>query len=156
SVFGLFVGTGLGGGWVRSGKVHEGQHGFAGEIGHLRVPGQSAPCGCGQLGCLETLVSKRGLTRLLREAVAAGKPCAIENLENMRSSELHAAYESGCSTTVAALRTLCQYLGWAITTIASVVDPGVFVLGVGDAVRHGPHLLPDIEVARQQSAFVQA
>jgi len=105
---------------------------------------------------LETLVSKRGLTRLLREAVAAGKPCAIENLENMRSSELHAAYESGCSTTVEAVRTLGQYLGWAITTIASVVDPGVFVLGVGDAVRHGPHLLPDIEVARQQSAFVQA
>lgn len=156
SVFGLFVGTGLGGGWVKDSKVHEGQHGFAGEIGHLRVPGQSAPCGCGQLGCLETLVSKRGLTRLLREAVAAGKPCAIANLDNMRSSELHAAYEAGCSTTIEAVRTLGQHLGWAITTVATVVDPGVFVLGGGVAERLGPYLLPDIEVARQDSPFVQA
>lgn len=156
SVFGLFVGTGLGGGWVSGSKVHEGVHGFAGEIGHMRVPGQSAPCGCGQFGCLETIVSKRGLTRLLREAVAAGKPCALTNLDELRSSELHAAYESGCPTTIEAVRTLGQYLGWAITTIATVVDPGVFVLGGGVAERLGTHLLPDIEAARQQSPFVQS
>lgn len=156
SVFGLFVGTGLGGGWVRDNRVHEGQHGFAGEVGHLRIPGHDAACGCGQLGCLETIVSKRGLTRLLREAVAAGKPCAVSNLDNMRSSELQAAYEGGCPTTIEAVRTLGQYLGWAVTTISTVVDPGVFVLGGGVVERLGKYLLPDIELALQQSPFVQA
>lgn len=157
SVFGLFVGTGLGGGWVNNRRVHEGQHGFAAEVGHIRVPGQFAPCGCGQSGCLETLVSKRGLTRLIREAVAAGYSysTALTDLDNMRSSELQAAYDSGCPTTVQAVRTLGQYLGWAVTTIATVVDPAVFVLGGGVIERLGQHLLPDIEAARQQSSFVQ-
>jgi glucokinase len=156
SVFGLFVGTGLGGGWVKDRQVHEGQHGFAGEVGHIRVPGQFAPCGCGQTGCLETLVSKRGLARMLRESIAAGYSCALTNLDNMRSSELQAAYDGGCPTTVQAVRTLGQYLGWAVTTIATVLDPALFVLGGGVVERLGPHLLADIEAARQQSSFVQA
>jgi glucokinase len=105
---------------------------------------------------LETIVSKRGLTRLLREAVAAGKPCMLTSLDNMRSSEIQAAYEGGCPTTIEAIRTLGQYLGWAVTTIATIIDPAVFVLGGGVAERLGPYLLPDIEAEREKSPFVQA
>lgn len=156
SVFGLFVGTGLGGGWVRRGKVHEGQHGFSGEVGHLRIPGQHALCGCGQTGCLETVASKRGITRLLREAVAAGKTCAITDFDQLKSSALEAAYLNGCPSTTEAVRTVAQHLGWAITTIATVLDPAVFVISGGVAERLGKFMLPEIEAARQTSPFVLA
>ena len=49
----MFVGTGLGGGLVKDGKVINGTHGFAGEIGHIPCPFTTAVCTCGQVGCLK-------------------------------------------------------------------------------------------------------
>lgn len=64
-VFGVILGTGVGGGIVIDGKVHEGAGGFAGEWGH--GPVIAAPrlaCGCGQEGCLDTIGGARGIERL--------------------------------------------------------------------------------------------
>lgn len=154
SVFALFVGTGLGGGWVNGGRVHEGVHGFAGEVGHMQVPGQSAVCGCGQRGCLETIASKRGIARLLREAVASGEACAIEDLDKLKSRDIERAYRAGCPATLAALEAVGQHLGWAMNIISCAVNPSVFVLGGGVVERLGHDLLPTIERARRQAVFV--
>jgi len=74
TVFGLILGTGVGGGLVIGGRLISGPGGFAGEWGHGPVaaqyagtPPQSIPrfrCGCGQTGCLDTVGSARGLERL--------------------------------------------------------------------------------------------
>jgi glucokinase len=154
SVFGLFVGTGLGGGWVLDGKVHEGASGFAAEVGHIPVPGQQAPCGCGQLGCLETVVSKRGLIRMIQAAIAAGQRCEITNFEKVKSREIEAALRAGCAATNSAFNELGQHLGWAVSMLACVLDPDVFVLGGGIAERLGQDLLAPIQAARQASPFI--
>lgn len=74
NVFGLILGTGVGGGLVIGGRLVGGPGGFAGEWGHGPVAAQFAgtpaqalprfPCGCGQTGCLDTVGGARGLERL--------------------------------------------------------------------------------------------
>lgn len=68
NVFGIILGTGVGGGLVIDGRVVQGAGGFAGEWGHGPVlTGDLAlPCGCGQVGCLDTIGGARGIERLHR------------------------------------------------------------------------------------------
>lgn len=73
-VYGLVIGTGIGGALIADGTPDRGATGIAGEIGHAPLPAALVeqhdlpllPCGCGQSGCYETLVSGPGLSRLLR------------------------------------------------------------------------------------------
>ena len=69
SVFGVILGSGVGGGLVLGGRVLTGAGGYAGEWGHGPViQGEYAlRCGCGQVGCVDTVGSARGLERLHRK-----------------------------------------------------------------------------------------
>lgn len=65
NVFGIILGTGVGGGLVIDGRLVSGAGGFAGEWGHGPVVCHPVlPCGCGQLGCLDTVGGARGIERL--------------------------------------------------------------------------------------------
>ncbi|MBP9183466.1 MAG: ROK family protein [Fuscovulum sp.] len=66
NVFGVILGTGVGGGLVIDGRIVTGAGGYAGEWGHGPViRGQHAfPCGCGQVGCVDVIGGARGLERL--------------------------------------------------------------------------------------------
>ncbi len=63
------LGTGIGGGLAVSGKLRRGAHGFAGEIGHLRIDTSDGawPCGCGKHGCMEAYAGTQGLLRRYAE-----------------------------------------------------------------------------------------
>ncbi len=64
-VFGIILGTGVGGGLVRGGQLVTGAGGYAGEWGHGPVIHSPAfACGCGQTGCVDTIGGARGLERL--------------------------------------------------------------------------------------------
>lgn len=81
TVFGVILGTGVGGGMVIEGRVVTGAGGYAGEWGHGPViRGEFAfPCGCGQTGCVDTIGSARGLERLhlARSGEVAGAEAII-------------------------------------------------------------------------------
>lgn len=72
SVFGVILGSGVGGGLVIEGRVVTGAGGYAGEWGHGPViRGEFAfQCGCGQVGCVDTVGGARGLERLHRKRTA--------------------------------------------------------------------------------------
>lgn len=72
TVFGVILGSGVGGGLVVGGRVVTGAGGYAGEWGHGPViRGEFAfRCGCGQVGCVDTVGSARGLERLHRKRTA--------------------------------------------------------------------------------------
>ena len=154
AVFAFFVGTGLGGGWVAKGGVHEGCSGFAGEVGHMTIPGQHGVCGCGQLGCLETVASKRGVARMVRDALEAGRRCELQSSENLRSKEIETALRNWCAVTVEVVQAMGQALGWAMNVVACVVNPTVFILGGGVSERLGNDLIPLIERHREDTPFV--
>lgn len=72
AVFGLIIGTGIGGGFVFNGRLLTGANGMSGEIGHLPLPcyeesdGEYGRCSCGKTGCIEHFISGAGLSRLYR------------------------------------------------------------------------------------------
>jgi N-acetylglucosamine kinase len=72
TVFGVILGSGVGGGLVIGGKVITGAGGYAGEWGHGPViRGEFAfKCGCGQVGCIDTIGGARGVERLHRKRTA--------------------------------------------------------------------------------------
>ena len=126
-VFGVILGTGVGGGVVVNRQVHDGRNRIAGEWGHNPLPWARADelpgpgCYCGKLGCIETFLSGAGLTRDYRvrsgqqrtavaiaEAAAAGDPLANECLELYQDR-----------------------LARSLASIINVLDPDAIVLGGG-------------------------
>ena len=64
-------GNGVGAAAIIGGKLFNGSVALSGEIGHVAVPGNDRPCGCGAVGCLETLITRRGF---LASAAEHGQP----------------------------------------------------------------------------------
>ncbi len=144
SSVGAFVGTGLGGSVVIAGRVLNGAHGFGGELGHLRAPFGTAKCGCGRVGCLETIASKTGIARIIAEGVKAGKRSKLKLAEDgrLRSGDLLRAWRDGCPLTTDALRQCARATAWGLATAANLVDPEVFILGGGVIEALGEEMLP--------------
>jgi glucokinase len=73
------LGTGVGGGIIINGKIYQGSTGVAGELGHMSiVPDLEAiVCGCGQMGCLETVSSATGIIRMAKDAVERGDKTSL-------------------------------------------------------------------------------
>lgn len=66
----ITLGTGLGSGFVSNGKLINGKHGIAGEVGHTSVNPAGRFCNCGNRGCLETYVSATGIKRTVYKLLA--------------------------------------------------------------------------------------
>lgn len=85
-VFGVILGTGVGGGLVIDGRVWGGHHGIAGEWGHNQLIADGEACYCGKRGCVETVLSgpalerwyesQAGVRKKLREIAASDEPAA--------------------------------------------------------------------------------
>jgi predicted NBD/HSP70 family sugar kinase len=67
-------GQGVGGAIVSESKLYTHPAPLSGELGHTPVPRNSRPCGCGAVGCLETLVSQRGLLESFASARGLKSP----------------------------------------------------------------------------------
>jgi fructokinase len=123
-VFGVILGTGVGGGIVVDGRVIDGANGIAGEWGHNRMPGDEpypATCYCGRFGCIETFLCGPGMKR---DHVAHGG----EDLDPAQIAARAADGDSTCETT---LRRYEQRLARALAQIINILDPDVIVLGGG-------------------------
>ncbi|WP_307861810.1 ROK family protein [Nocardioides sp. SYSU D00065] len=115
----LSVGTGLAAGLVIEGRLRRGEHGAAGEIGHLPVDPAGAECGCGQTGCLETIASGRALARAW--PTPDGPPAAA----------LFAAAAQGDPAAVAVRDRFCWGVASAVRALGLTIDPECIVLGGG-------------------------
>ena len=125
--FAVILGTGVGGGVVLNGKVHNGYNAIGGEWGHNPLgwmepeefPGPD--CYCGKRGCIETFVSGTGFEQDFLRTTG----------ERIRGLEIVARAESGDADADAALQRYEHRLARSIATLANVLDPDVFVLGGG-------------------------
>jgi predicted NBD/HSP70 family sugar kinase len=119
-VFGVILGTGVGGGIVVDGKVLQGVNAIAGEWGHNPLPlpsGADLPlpsCYCGRVGCIETYLSGPGLSR------------DHENLTGERLSP-----EEIVSLGQQSLERYIERLARSLAGVINVLDPDVIVLGGG-------------------------
>jgi fructokinase len=141
-VFGVILGTGVGGGLVIDGRIVTGANAIAGEWGHNRLPTEAPEelpgpaCYCGRRGCIETYLSGPGLVRDYREALVQD-PRAAASLQNETALFEHsataiaAAAAQGDPVCEAALGRYERRLAWALAQVINIVDPDVIVLGGG-------------------------
>lgn len=121
SVFGVILGTGVGGGVVIDGKPLNGLQGIAGEWGHNVLDPLGEPCYCGKRGCVETVISGPALER--HYTTLSGESTVLEQI-----AERAAAGEAHARATIERLR---DSFGAAIATVVNVLDPEMVVLGGG-------------------------
>jgi predicted NBD/HSP70 family sugar kinase len=76
------LGLGVGGAIVKQGKLYDNPLPLCGELGHTPVAGNRRTCGCGAVGCVETLVSRPGLLRSFAEARRGGSAPTWEDLRS--------------------------------------------------------------------------
>jgi glucokinase len=129
------LGTGVGGGVIINGKIHQGFGGMAGELGHISiVPDiEAIECGCGQKGCLETVSSATGIVRMAKDAVERGERTSLALLEKIEAKDVFDAAKSGDEVAVRIVNRAAYYLGRSMATVAVVVNPQRFILGGGVA-----------------------
>jgi len=124
-VFGVILGTGVGGGIVVAGEVLGGANAIAGEWGHNTLPWPDADewpgplCYCGRRGCIEMFLSGSGLQAAYG---AANSPAALVIAASAAAGDPHAA---------AAIDLYSRRLAKALASVIDILDPDVIVLGGG-------------------------
>jgi len=126
-VFGVILGTGVGGGVVVDGRVLEGANAIAGEWGHNPMPWPrdderpGPACYCGRAGCIETMLSGPGLAADHRRTTG----------EVLSAEAIVARAAAGDAGSEATLARYEERLARALAHVINVVDPDVIVLGGG-------------------------
>ncbi len=121
-VFGVILGTGVGGGVVVNGQVINGRHGIGGEWGHNVSDDDGEDCYCGKKGCNETVFSGPNLQKYYKKLSG----------NDLTMKEIYDNHKAGTDPhATATLRHLIKSFGKAISYIVNVLDPDAIVIGGG-------------------------
>lgn len=118
-VFGVIMGTGVGGGIVINGKIHQGRTNIAGEWGHHTLHQNGNNCYCGKKGCVETYISGPALEKRWRELTGKSQNMP-EILQNIKDSKVKQWKDE-----------FLENFGFGLANVIDILDPDVIVLGGG-------------------------
>jgi fructokinase len=121
-VFGIIMGTGVGGGIVFDGKIWNGKQGIAGEWGHNFLDESGGPCYCGKSGCVETVISGPALERYY-EGITGKRIKLKEIVIRHQRQEDEAASQT--------MDRLSHFFGKAVSVITNMLDPDCIMIGGG-------------------------
>jgi glucokinase len=136
NVFGIFLGTGIGGGLILNGKPYHGSNHTAGEIGHMVLDVDGPKCGCGNKGCFEALASRTAIFQRIKSAVKNGQKTVLtemlgDNLQDLRSGDLRKAIRRGDKFVDSVIEEAAEYTGIAVGNLLNILNPEMVVLGGG-------------------------
>lgn len=121
-VFGIIMGTGVGGGIVIDGQVWNGRHGIAGEWGHNFLDESGGPCYCGKSGCVEKILAGPSLQRYY-ESLTGQSHTLKEIVAGCSRGDDPAAQQT--------IDRLAYFFGKAVSVVTNLLDPDVIVVGGG-------------------------
>ena len=142
-VVGLILGTGIGGGVAVDGRLIPGPAMVGGEFGHTYAPAHLVVqhglpvvrCGCGRMGCIETLIAGPGLTRI------------AETITGQALTPLGViAAKSKDQKTAQTYDIWCALVAELLMTLSFTIDPAAIVLGGG--LSNIPGLVDDLTAAQ--------
>ena len=118
-VFGVIMGTGVGGGITINGKLHAGRTNIAGEWGHHTLHRNGNSCYCGKTGCVETYISGPALEQQWKLLSGESKsvPEILSNLDN----EIGKTWKDE----------FLENFGYGVANVVDILDPDAIVLGGG-------------------------
>jgi len=122
SVFGIIMGTGVGGGIVLNKHLHTGNMGIGGEWGHNQLVVDGPDCYCGRKGCIETMISGPGLTA---DHTKSG------GIADTRPDEILELAKQGDTISIDTIERFLENFGRAVATVINILDPHAIVLGGG-------------------------
>ena len=118
-VFGVIIGTGVGGGIVINGTLHKGRTNIAGEWGHHTLHPNGNECYCGKQGCVETYISGPALEKRWFEIT--GKKESLQSIVQDLSDEKAKQWK----------KEFLENFGISLANVIDILDPDVIVLGGG-------------------------
>ncbi len=149
NIYGLFVGTGIGGGYIVNGEVVRGVNYTAGEIGHMVVKIGGPKCNCGCSGCLEAIAGKVGIISYMKRKSKKNKTLldsvAPKWKQTVGSSALKKCYDEGDKIVTKALHRSAETIGIACANLINVVGVDAIVIGGGVIEEMGDIFMPVIK-----------
>ncbi|NMM48370.1 ROK family protein [Marinigracilibium pacificum] len=131
-VFGVILGTGVGGGIFINEKSLSGKNGIAGEWGHNFLDNSGGSCYCGKVGCVETVISGVALESYYHSI--SGKIKSLAEIVQLHDNETDQQAKQ-------TIKRLTTYFGKALAQVINILDPDAIVLGGG--VSNIPYLYTD-------------
>ncbi|MDP2934259.1 MAG: ROK family protein [bacterium] len=131
SVFGITLGTGVGGGMVIDKKIYRGAHGSSGEVGHMTIEKNGRQCKCGNKGCLEPYICDTGIKQTAKQIFK-------KQIDSLRIFDDLA--KKGDKRAIKLYETVGKYLGIGLANIVDTINPEVIVIG-GGIMRAGKFIL---------------
>ena len=153
NMIGVFVGTGIGGGLVVDGELHEGFRGAAGEIGHMIIDRNGPRCGCGRHGCIEAFASRTAMERDVKLAIRHGAVSVVPQImkerkrTRMTSSIISRALGKNDALMIKVIKKAQFYLGILVANLVNTMDPEAVVIGGGIAERLGERFVAPIRAS---------
>lgn len=131
----ITLGTGVGGGLVLQGRIWHGMTGMAGELGHLNIEPDGAPCGCGGKGCLEQYASATAVKRMAIEAIATGRAPelarAMTEDPEFSSKVVYQMAVQGDTAAKEIFTRVGRALGTALADLVNIFNVPMYVIGGG-------------------------
>ena len=118
-IFGVIMGTGVGGGIIIDGKIHHGRTNIAGEWGHHCLHNEGKNCYCGNKGCVETYISGPALEKNWHQLSGLNQslPEIIKNINNPNFDTWKNMF--------------LENFGSALANVVDILDPDMIILGGG-------------------------
>ncbi len=159
------LGTGVGCGVVVKGRPYGGDHGCAGELGHIAIRfGRDAlPCTCGSRGHLESYAGASGVIARLRKQLADLDPAVVPEIlkgDELSPKDIADAAEHGFEPCCRVIQETAQLVGQAVGMLGQVIDPAVVLLGGamtfgGPKTGIGEFFLQTVRDSVRESTLVQ-
>jgi len=152
------ISTGIGGAVFSDGRLLRGPDGTAGELGHLMVDRDGAPCGCGARGHLEGIASGSGMARSARAAAERGESDLLAALVREHGPafggrEVAAAADAGDPVAAAVLASARDAFAVTCVSLVDVFNPSLIVVGGSVASGQGEQMLAPARAAVAAGAF---
>jgi glucokinase len=152
----LTIGTGIGGGIISDGRLYQGTSGNAGEIGHMTVDVNGKRCTCGNVGCLETLVSGTALAEAARRRINQGEESSLHGpasgrVTDITAEDIGAAAAGGDALARDVIAGAAAYLGVGLVNVVNIFNPEMIIIGGGLAKLGDLLLEPARKMVKERS-----
>jgi glucokinase-like ROK family protein len=151
------IGTGIGAGIISNGRIHRGNDGSAGDIGHICIDKTGPLCACGNSGCLEAMAAGPAIVSRAMEAARNGSSPTLSRMREsnggfLRPEDVNAACREGDQAALDVIRESGKMIGDVLASLVNFFNPSHIFIG-GGISNFGNHLLVAIRQAVLQRSL---
>jgi len=148
----LTISTGVGGGVITGGRLLQGFHGLAAELGHVTIDPDGPLCSCGFPGHIESFCSGPAITRHFNEQLARGEESVLKAGPDLSAKVIAEAALNGDALARAAFARAGTYLGIGVSNFLHIFNPSVLIFG-GGVSQVGDLLFKPFEESLKERVF---